>query len=303
LEKMVDTTDEWIVTRTGIHTRHIARDDEATSDMAAVAAKRAMEAAGVAPESVDLIVVATMTPDMMCPNTASLVQEKIGAKRAFGFDIEAACSGFVYATETARNFIVAGGAETVLVIGAEKLSMVTDWTDRGTCVLFGDGAGAVVMRRGETGGILGSVMGSDGALADLLKIPAGGSRTPASAETVAQRMHSIRMVGNEVFKHAVRCMCDAGQRVVRQCGCTMDDIRWVIPHQANMRIIQAIASRVSGGIDKFCVNLDRVGNISGASIPVALDEAVRAGKVARGDKLLFVAFGGGFTWGATLIEW
>jgi 3-oxoacyl-[acyl-carrier-protein] synthase-3 len=303
LEKMVDTTDEWIVTRTGIRTRHIARDDEATSDMAAVAAKRALEAAGVAPEALDLILVATVTPDMMFPNTAALVQEKIGAKRAYGFDIEAACSGFIYAVETAKNFIAAGAAENVLVIGAEKLSTVTDWTDRSTCVLFGDGAGAVVMRRGESGGILGSVMGSDGALGNLLNIPAGGSRMPSSAETVAKRMHCIRMVGNEVFKHAVRCMCDAGQRVVQQCGCTMDDVRWVIPHQANMRIIQAIASRVPGGIDKFVVNLDRVGNVSGASIPVALDEVVRAGKIARGDKLLFVAFGGGFTWGATLIEW
>jgi 3-oxoacyl-[acyl-carrier-protein] synthase-3 len=303
LEKMVDTTDEWIVTRTGIRTRHIARDDETTSDMAAAAANRALEAAGVAPDAVDLILVATVTPDMLFPNTASLVQEKIGARRAYGFDIEAACSGFIYAMAAARNYIAAGEAETILVLGAEKLSMVTDWTDRGTCVLFGDGAGAVVVRRGDSGGVLGSVMGSDGALADLLNIPAGGSRMPASAETVAKRMHSIRMVGNEVFKHAVRCMCDAGHRVVQKCGCTMDDVRWIVPHQANMRIIQAIASRVSGGMEKFCVNLDRVGNMSGASIPVALDEAVRAGKFARGDKVLFVAFGGGFTWGATLVEW
>lgn len=303
LEKMVETTDEWIVTRTGIRTRHIARADETTSDMAAVAATRAMDAAGVKPEDVDLILVATVTPDMMFPNTAALVQQKIEAKKAFGFDIEAACSGFIYGMATARSFIASGEARTVLVIGAEKLSVVTDWTDRGTCVLFGDGAGAVVMKRGESGGVLGTVMGTDGALAELLMIPAGGSRMPASVETVAQRLHSIKMVGNEVFKHAVRCMCDAGQRVAAQCGCTMDDIKWIVPHQANMRIIQAIASRVSGGMDKFCVNLDRVGNMSGASIPVALDEAVRAGKIARGDKVLFVAFGGGFTWGATLVEW
>jgi 3-oxoacyl-[acyl-carrier-protein] synthase-3 len=303
LEKMVETTDEWIVTRTGIRTRHIARPDETTSDMAAVAAARALEASGTKAEDVDLILVATVTPDMMFPNTAALVQQKIGAKRAYGYDIEAACSGFIYGMATARAHIAAGDAETVLVIGAEKLSTVTDWTDRGTCVLFGDGAGAVVMKRGQSGGVLGSVMGTDGALAELLMIPAGGSRMPASAETVAQRLHCIKMVGNEVFKHAVRCMCDAGQRVVAQCGCTMDDVRWIVPHQANMRIIQAIASRVSGGIDKFCVNLDKVGNMSGASIPVALDEAVRSGRIARGDKVLFVAFGGGFTWGAALVEW
>jgi 3-oxoacyl-[acyl-carrier-protein] synthase-3 len=303
LEKKVDTSDEWIVTRTGIRERHIAGDQEATSDMAAVAALRAMEAAAVRADEIDLILVATVTPDSFFPNTACLVQQKIGAKRAFCFDLSAACSGFLYGIETARCMIESGGAKTVLLIGAEKLSAVTDWTDRATCVLFGDGAGAVVLRAGDSGGILGSVMGSDGALAELLKIPAGGSRIPASAESVAQRQHCIRMVGNEVFKHAVRCMCDAGQEVVRKCGFTMDDVKWIIPHQANMRIIQAIASRVTNGLDRFCVNLDRVGNLSAASIPVALDEAVRDGRVARGDRVLFVAFGGGFTWGASLVEW
>jgi 3-oxoacyl-[acyl-carrier-protein] synthase-3 len=303
LEKTVETSDEWIVTRTGIRERRIARDDEATSDMAAEAARRAMEAAGVQPEEIDLVLVATVTPDSLFPNTACLVQQKIGAKRAFCFDLSAACSGFLYGLETARCMIESGGAKTVLLIGAEKLSAFTDWTDRATCVLFGDGAGAVVLRAGAAGGLLGSVMGSDGALADLLKIPAGGSRIPASAQTVAQRQHCIRMVGNEVFKHAVRCMCDAGQEVVRKCGFTMDDVTWIIPHQANMRIIQAIASRVSNGLDRFCVNLDRVGNLSAASIPVALDEAVRAGRIVKGNRILFVAFGGGFTWGASLVEW
>jgi len=303
LEKRVETTDEWIVTRTGIRERHVAAADEATSDMAAVAATRALAAAGVTPEAVDLVLVATVTPDTLFPNTACLVQQKIGAKRAFCFDLSAACSGFLYGMETARCMIEAGSVKTVLLVGAEKLSAVTDWTDRATCVLFGDGAGAVVLRAGDSGGLLGSVMGSDGALADLLKIPAGGSRLPASAESVANREHCIRMVGNEVFKHAVRCMCDAGQAVVRRCGLTMEDVTWIIPHQANMRIIQAIASRVSNGMDRFCVNLDRVGNMSAASIPVALDEAVRAGKIVKGNRILFVAFGGGFTWGASLVEW
>jgi 3-oxoacyl-[acyl-carrier-protein] synthase-3 len=303
LEKKVDTSDEWIVTRTGIRERHIAGDQEATSDMAAVAALRAMEAAAVRADEIDLILVATVTPDSFFPNTACLVQQKIGAKRAFCFDLSAACSGFLYGIETARCMIESGGAKTVLLIGAEKLSAVTDWTDRATCVLFGDGAGAVVLRAGDSGGILGSVMGSDGALAELLKIPAGGSRIPASAESVAQRQHCIRMVGNEVFKHAVRCMCDAAQEVLRKCGLTINDVRWVVPHQANMRIIRAIADRLGDSFDKFCINLDRVGNMSGASVPVALDEAVRAGKIRRGDVVLCVAFGGGFTWGATVMEW
>lgn len=305
LEKMVDTSDEWIRTRTGIRERHIAADDEATSDMSAVAARRALEAAGVSPEEVDVIIVATITPDMPFPATACFVQELIGAKNAFCFDIEAACSGFLYGVEMARGLLISGAVQTALVIGAEKLSGVTDWQDRATCVLFGDGAGAAVLRAGNHGrGIIATTLGSDGALTGLLNIPGGGSRFPASAESLAQRQHYMKMTGNEVFKHAVRCMCDAGTRVLQESGMTMDDVACVIPHQANMRIIRAIASRFGHhSLKKFYVNLERVGNMSGASVPVALDEAVRNGVVKNGDIILFIVFGGGFTWGASLMEW
>ena len=304
IEKMVDTTDEWIVTRTGIRERRIAADDQASSDMAAVAAGRALESAGVAAEDIDLIIVATVTPDMPFPSTACFVQEKIRASKAFCFDVEAACSGFLYGVEVARSFLDSGICETVLVIGAEKLSCVTNWNDRSTCVLFGDGAGAVVLRAHDRGrGIMSSVMGSDGALADLLNIPGGGSRNPSTAQSVAAGLHFLKMTGNEVFKHAVRCMCDAGRTALEKCGKTIDDVACVIPHQANERIIQAIASRLGNSQDKFYVNLDRVGNLSGASVPVALDEAVRAGRIKNGDIVLFVVFGGGFTWGAMVLEW
>jgi 3-oxoacyl-[acyl-carrier-protein] synthase-3 len=303
LEQMVETSDEWIRTRTGIRERRIAAENEASSDMAAEAAQRALASAGLRPEQVDIIIVATLTPDMPFPNTACFVQQKIGARNAFCFDIEAACSGFIYALDIARRYIVAGDAETVLVIGAEKLSSVTDWQDRGTCVLFGDGAGAAVLRPATDGsGIVASVMGSDGRLTNLLHLPGGGSRYPVSARTIADRLHYMKMSGNEVFKHAVRCMCDAGQKVLDRCGMTIADVDWVVPHQANLRIVQAIAERLGGSMDRFCVNLDRVGNLSAASVPVALDEAIRSGKIVKGHRLLFVAFGGGFTWGAMVAD-
>jgi 3-oxoacyl-[acyl-carrier-protein] synthase-3 len=304
LERQVETSDEWIRTRTGISERHIAAPEEATSDMAAIAARRALEAAGVAAEDVDLIIVATVTPDMPFPSTACFVQHKIGARRAFCFDIEAACSGFLYALEVGTRFLAGGGVKTALIIGAEKLSGVTDWTDRATCVLFGDGAGAAVLQaRPARRGIIGSVAGSDGSLAGLLSIPGGGSRNPTSPATIEAGLHFMKMQGNEVFKHAVRCMSDSAQKVLERHGIPAADVRWVIPHQANLRIIQAIANRLDVGLDRFCINLDRVGNMSGASIPVALDEAVRAERIQDGDVLLFVAFGGGFTWGATVMEW
>jgi 3-oxoacyl-[acyl-carrier-protein] synthase-3 len=303
LERMVDTTDEWIRTRTGMSERHIARDDEASSDMATEAARNAMADAGVTAADLDAIVVGTITPDMPFPSTACVVQQNIGADRAFCFDVVAACSGFIYSMEVARSMIACGSAETVLVISSEKLSCVTDWQDRGTCVLFGDGAGAVVLKPvpGEAG-IRSCFMGSDGALGDLLNIPGGGSRRPASHQTVDERLHCIKMTGNEVFKHAVRCMCDAGKRALAKAGIAEEDVDWIIPHQANMRIIKAIASRFGGTMDKFIVNVERVGNISGASIPVALDEAIRDGRVKPGQTILFVAFGGGFTWGAMVVR-
>lgn len=304
LEKMVDTTDEWIVTRSGIRERHIARDDEATSDMAAVAAKRALQQAGVAPEAVDLIIVATVTPDMGFPSTACFVQNAIGAKRATCFDLEAACAGFLFAVETAQQFIRTGTIETALVIGAEKLSCVTDWKDRSTCVLFGDGAGAVVLQASrDSRGILTTVTGSDGSLAELLNLPGGGSRHPVSAQTIENRLHYMKMNGREVFKHAVRAMCDAARKALGRCNMTIADVACVVPHQANMRIIDAIRERFEVPPEKFYVNLHRTGNMSAASVPVALDEAARSGRIKTGDNVLLVAFGGGFTWGAMVVRW
>jgi 3-oxoacyl-[acyl-carrier-protein] synthase-3 len=304
LEKIVDTSDEWIQSRTGIRERRIAADGQTTSDMAAEASRRAIEDAGLTPEDIDLIIVATITPDMPFPNTACFVQNKIGASNAICFDIEAACSGFLYSLEIANQFLSTGTHQTALVIGAEKLSSVTDWTDRATCVLFGDGAGAVVVKRTTEGrGIIATHMGSDGSLTGLLNLPGGGSLHPVSAQTIENKLHFMKMTGNEVFKHAVRCMCDAGQRVLDQCGLTIDDVTCVVPHQANMRIIQAIGNRLGKSNDKFYVNLERVGNMSGASVPVAMDEAVRDGTIKKGDLVLSVVFGGGFTWGAMLIEW
>lgn len=304
LEKMVDTTDEWIRRRTGIRERHIAAENQATSDMASEAAQKALADAGLTAEDVQLIIVATVTPDMPFPSTACFVQQKIGASQAFCFDLEAACAGFLYGLKVAKRFVGAGTVDVALVIGADKLSGVTDWEDRATCVLFGDGAGAAVVQPTETGrGIMSGFMGSDGTLTDLLKIPAGGSRHPTTVDTVANRLHYMKMNGREVFKHAVRYMCDAGQKVLDRCGITIDEVDCVIPHQANMRIIQAIADRFDASLDKFYINLDRVGNMSAASVPVALDEAVREGRIKRGDILLFIVFGGGFTWGATAVEW
>ena len=305
LAVMVDTSDEWILSRTGISERRIAAEDEFTSDMAAAAAQRALESAGVEPAAVDLIIVATITPDMVFPNTACFVQSKIGAVNAFCFDVEAACSGFLYALETARQFIAGGSVRTALVIGAEKLSCVTDWEDRTTCVLFGDGAGAVVLQASSNdSGILATRMGSDGTLAELLRIPGGGSRYPSSPASLEQRLHFMQMNGREVFKNAVRCMCEAGQAALDAAGVTVEQVRWVVPHQANMRIIQAIADRFKLSVEeRFCINLDRVGNTSAASVPLAFDEAVRDGRIQRGDIVLFIVFGGGFTWGASVLKW
>jgi len=302
LEKIVDTNDEWIVTRTGMRERHIAAEDETTSQMAIKASGQALEDAGVDAEDIDLIIVATITPDMPFPSTACLVQTGIGAKKALCFDLEAACSGFLYALETGRGLVASGLYKNALIIGAEKMSAVTDWEDRGTCVLFGDGAGAVVIRRSEgESGILSTTVGADGSLGDLLMIPAGGSRNPASHDTVDQRMHYLKMAGNNVFKYAVRHMCAAGREALEKAGLTADDIDWVVPHQANMRIIQAISDRVGIPMERFVINLDRLGNTTAATVPLALDEARRDGRIKPGDKVLTVVFGGGFTWGATVM--
>jgi 3-oxoacyl-[acyl-carrier-protein] synthase-3 len=304
LEKMVETSDEWITTRTGIKQRRIAAADEFTSDLAAKAAGRAMQMAGVTADQIDLIIVATITPDMPFPNTACLVQRKLGAKRAAAFDVEAACSGFIYALEIGQQFIMSRTYETVLVIGAEKLSSITDWTDRNTCVLFGDGAGAAILQnRPDAHGLLTAVMGADGEKADLLFMPGGGSRCPATKESVDARLHFLRMEGKETFKNAVQAMQSAAEEALRRCELNITQIKCVIPHQANRRIIDAVGERLGATPEQLFVNLEKYGNTSAASVAIALDEAVASGKISRGDLILLVVFGAGLTWGAAVIEW
>lgn len=304
LEKMVETSDEWIMTRTGIKERHIAAADEFTSDMGAKAALRAMKMAGVTADQIDLIIVATITPDMPFPSTACLVQRKIGAKRAAAFDLEAACSGFIYGLEIGQQFIMSRTYKTVLVIGAEKLSSIVDWTDRNTCVLFGDGAGAAILQnRPGSHGLLTAVMGANGDDADLLYMPGGGSRCPASNESVASRQHFLHMAGKETFKSAVQAMQKAAEEVLRRCELKIEQIKCVIPHQANRRIIDAVADRLGATPEQLFVNLQKYGNTSAASVAIALDEAVAAGRVQRGDLILLVVFGAGLTWGAAVVEW
>ena len=304
LEKMVETSNEWILTRTGIRERRIAADDEFTSDMAVLAANRAMEMAGVTADHIDLIIVATITPDMPFPNTACLVQRKLGARRAAAFDVEAACSGFIYAMEIGQQFITSRTYDTVLIIGAEKLSTIVDWTDRNTCVLFGDGAGAAILQnRTDSHGLLTAVMGADGNNADLLYMPGGGSRCPATTDSVAARQHYLRMTGKETFKNAVQAMYGAAKEALKQCEIDITQIKCVIPHQANQRIIDAVGDRLGAKPEQLFINLDRYGNTSAASVAIALDEAVSSGRVQRGDLVLIVAFGAGLTWAAAVIEW
>lgn len=304
LEKMVDTSDEWITTRTGIKERHIAAQNEFTSDLGAEAARRAMKMAGVTAEQIDLIIVATITPDMPFPSTACLVQHKLGAKRAAAFDLEAACSGFIYALEIGQQFIMSRTYETVLVIGAEKLSAITDWKDRNTCVLFGDGAGAAILQnRQGAHGLLTAVMGADGGKSDLLFMPGGGSRCPATVDSINGRLHFLRMEGKETFKNAVQAMQTAAEEALRRCEITVSQIKCIIPHQANRRIIDAVGERLGAKPEQMFVNVNKFGNTSAASVGIALDEAVSSGCVQRGDLILLVVFGAGLTWGAAVIEW
>ena len=304
LEKMVETTDEWIISRTGIRERRIAGPDEFTSDLAAAAAENAMRKAGITADQIDLIIVATITPDMLFPSTACLVQQKLGAKKAAAFDIEAACSGFIYALEIGQQFITSCTYDTVLVIGAEKLSSIVDWTDRNTCVLFGDGAGAAILQNRENShGLLSACMGADGGKAGLLCMPGGGSRQPATPDSIANRLHFLRMDGKETFKNAVNAMQTAAKEVLNRCGLSITDIKCIIPHQANRRIIDAVSERLNATPEQVFVNLERYGNTSAASVAIALDEAVSKGNVQRGDLILLVVFGAGLTWGAAIIEW
>ncbi len=303
LEKIVDTTDEWIHSRTGMRERHIAAADQATSDLATEAAKAALADAGISAEEVDLLVVATLSPDMFFPSTACFVQEKIGAKNAFCYDLGAACSGFLYALDNAKNQIASGAVKTALVIGAEKMSTFIDWEDRGTCILFGDGAGAAVLQAGGEGrGIMQSVMGSDGSLADLLWTPGGGSRNPASHEMIDQRQQYLKMKGREVFKHAVVRMTEAVVQALEKNSVDVGDIKCFIPHQANVRIIDAIAKRLDIA-DRIYTNVGKYANTSSAALAIALDEAVKDGTIQQGDLVAMTVFGGGFTWGANVLEW
>ena len=304
LEKMVDTSDEWIVARTGIRERRIAVEGEYTSTFASKAALRALEAAGVAAADIDLIVIGTLTPDFPFPSTACVVQQAIGATNATCFDVSAACSGFIYALATAEKFIATGAAKKALVIGAEVLSRIIDWTDRNTCLLFGDGAGAVVLEAVEgENGLLSSHLHSDGNYWEILYQKGCGSRNPASQQNLDDRLVYLTMHGNEVFKFAVRAMTEVCQEALAANGLGSADISLFIPHQANQRIIDSVGKRLSMGSGQVFVNLDRYGNTSAASIPIALDEAFRAGRVKEGDFVLMTAFGGGLTWGASLLRW
>ncbi|ARU62405.1 3-oxoacyl-ACP synthase [Tumebacillus avium] len=304
MSKRVETTDEWIRSRTGIRERRFVDENTASSDLAFLAAQRAMEAAGVTADEIGMIICATVTPDMMFPATACLVQDRLGAKQAAAFDLSAGCSGFLYGLSVAVPMIETGMYKHVLVIGVETLSRITDFEDRSTCVLFGDGAGAVVLGPTAEGrGFLSFEMGADGSGGNLLKQEAGGSRNPATQETVLARKHFISMAGNEVFKFAVRILGSASEAALKKAGLSKEDIDYLIPHQANTRIIDSAIKRLELSEEKVYVNLDRYGNMSSASIPVALDEAVRAGKIQENDTLVLVGFGAGLTWGATVLKW
>ena len=304
LSKIVETDDEWIRSRTGIAERHIARDDEFTSDMAIAAARMALDDAHVAPADVDAIYVATCTPDTIFPSTACLVQNALGCSNAYGYDLSSACSGFIMALETATGAIESGRIRTALVIGAEKLSTATDWTQRETCVLFGDGAGAAVLQASDRNGVLATHLGVDGSLADVLSIPGGGSRHPASEQTLRDHLHYVHMSGGKTFKSAVTVMAETATKALAKAGLTFDDIDVMVPHQANYRIIEAVAKRLGGNLlDRVFINLDRYGNTSAASIPLALSEAQSLGRIRPGDKVLIVAFGGGLSWGGAILEW
>ena len=304
LSRIVNTSDDWITTRTGIKERRIAAKEETTSDMAAKAALKAIGQAKISPKEIDLILVATATPDMLFPATACFVQKKIGATNAACLDVSAACAGFLFALEIAQQFITSHTHDTVLVIGAEKLTSITNWTDRNTCVLFGDGAGAAVLRhRGGAHGVISTHIGSDGQYADILFMPGGGSRCPITRENVDRNLQTIHMIGKEVYKQAVTAMLKAAKKALDQAGLAIEDIACIIPHQANVRIIEAIADRLGISRDKMFVNLDRYGNTSAAAVAIALDEANRTGRIKPGDYVLMVVFGGGLTWASTILEW
>lgn len=304
LEKMVETSDEWIVSRTGIKQRHVVEAGIATSDLAAHAAQKALLDAGITADEIDLIIVATATPDMLFPSTACLVQDKIKASKAAAFDLSAGCSGFAYGLVTGSQFIKTGLYKKVLLIGAETLSTILDWNDRNTCILFGDGAGAVILGEVPAGfGILGVDLGADGSGGELLKLPAGGSRIPTTNESINQGLHYLQMSGNDVFKFAVKVMGESAVKSLDNSGLSHTDVDCLIPHQANIRIIQSAAKRLKLPMEKVIVNVDKYGNTSAASIPIAMDEAIKDNKLKNGDVVVLVGFGAGLTWASCVIKW
>ena len=305
LEKLVDTTDAWIQERTGIRERRVAAPDEATSDMAVQAAQRALEMAGVRPEELDMIVVGTVSPDMPMPSCAALVQARLGAKRAFAFDVAAACAGGLFALSVADQFLRSGQVKRALVIGAELFSRMLNWEDRNTCVLFGDGAGAFVLAptEEEDRGLLSTHLYTDGTQADILCIPGGGTRRPTSEEVLREKLHTVHMNGREVFKFAVRSLVEASQVALRSNGLYPSQVDHVIAHQANIRILEAVMDRLEIAREKCWLNLPSYGNTSAASLPIALDEANRAGKLKRGDVVAMMAIGAGMTWGSAMMRW
>jgi 3-oxoacyl-[acyl-carrier-protein] synthase-3 len=303
LEKMVDTSDEWITTRTGIKQRRLVSKTEAASDLAIKAAKAALEDAKLNPKDVDLIIVATITPDMHFPSVSCILQNALAAPNCACFDIAAACAGFIYAIATAQQFIARGTYKNALVIGSEVLSSITDWQDRNTCVLFGDGAGAAVLSEVKSGGILSVYLGSDGSKGDLLMVPGGGSRNPATHQTIEKRMHYLKMRGNELFKLAVTSMIKAAQVSLKQAGLKCAEVDLIIPHQANIRIIMAMAKRLGIPKEKVYLNIEKYGNMSSASTATALCEAVKEGRIKKGDIILLDAFGAGLVWAACVIKW
>ena len=304
LEKMVDTSDEWIRSRTGIENRHLVGEGEATSDMGAEIAKQLLNRSGKSPEDIDLILFATSTPDYLVVSTAALVQNKIGATNAWGYDIVAACTGFVYALETGAKLVESGRYKNVIVIGADTMSSIIDYTDRNTCVIFGDGGGGVLLEPNDDDiGILDSILHTDGSGSQYLTVPAGGSLHPASKDTVDKKMHYVYQDGKTVYKFAVKNMADVSKRILDQNELTGDDIKLFIPHQANRRIIDAAVKRCGTGPEKVLVNINLYGNTTAGTIPIALDEAVETNRLEKNDLLLLAAFGGGFTWGSMLIRW
>jgi 3-oxoacyl-[acyl-carrier-protein] synthase-3 len=303
LAKMVDTSDEWIVERTGIRERRVAAPDEALSDLSLPAAKDALDQAGLNPSAVDLLIVATVTPDMAFPSTGAILADQLGAKDAAAYDLSAGCTGFVYALVQAHGMVASGLAEHALVVGGDVLSRIVDWEDRSTCVLFGDGAGAVVLERVRDGGFLGFELGADGSGGPQLYIPAGGSRTPATAESVAARQHYAKMNGREVFKFATRVLVDSAEKVLDECGVAVEEVDVYVPHQANVRIIDHARRKLGIPEERTVVNVDRFGNTSSGSIPLALGDAESDGRLAAGEMVLMTGMGAGLTWGSALIEW